>query len=625
MRDVPEAPGSLTGGWAAGVRERLTAWYAHSQHGVLDPDAFDEHSSKIVAARVPLSIVLRGAGRVFLLAYGVFSKSPTRLSRARLFGMVTISSIADATEIGWLRRSHSLGGRPRLARDVIETGAYAALLDDYTATSISGAPLLTEMAYRIGPASAALLLPHGVAAAVGRRSTRQPLALDSLYYLLVALVGGLGVRRSESERVRRHHAGRRAREEAIRDSAALTGRRRVALYALEEARHIGDTPLDAIGNLYPWLDLDDTPEGSPLRQVLENERERIWGGPAVVLRDAVERWSFEYGRKILRAADQVWEVAYDGRVGDVILTESQGEQLTAALTEFQPRGWLRLVPSGRTLFGAPVTVILQTAEKSVRATLLPDGPPSRFEFGDPTPAGPLLGALWAGAQATRAADHVAPRNTVPGVAAFLAAALRSDHLVRTRGARAHGRVITASVLAAAAQVAGVWREVKRTPARPNGTPRVPVASALIAPFVVTGFCWPSLTRRERVTAVAELATFVAIGTLALDRRKPVMLLLVNFVASPCAGAAGAVAYRRHAEADAAREEEAFDERLGEAVRRAAADAETAEWRLVGMAAAEATARLRSDLDPRVRARYQDSLQLVRDIALARVQDAAPVE
>ncbi|MCU1361459.1 MAG: hypothetical protein JWN99_2748, partial [Ilumatobacteraceae bacterium] len=244
------------------------------QLAVFDGDGFAENESLVLRARMPYITLMRGASVIYLLTYGTRGESTRR--RISVAGLGVASILASRAEIKSLAKSARRHALPRLIRDVTETTATSFMASAYTSASVSGAPLATELGFRMGPPATLLLVPHLLGAAVGRKASRQPMTFDQLVYLAIGLAGGVGIRHVEAQRVRQHRRVVDESRSAARLAGEAAGRRSVAFHKLatHDADLPGDTPHECIGNSRIALN-EPTREG-PLRQMLTNRRAQLW-------------------------------------------------------------------------------------------------------------------------------------------------------------------------------------------------------------------------------------------------------------------------------------------------------------------------------------------------------------
>ncbi|MGQ0823733.1 MAG: hypothetical protein ACT4OX_01670 [Actinomycetota bacterium] len=581
--------------------DALARWYANRQTAVLPRDIFEESESRIARDRARIFTLLRLGGRAFSLAHAGNQVSNPRLFRA----VVALSAIGDVIEGVTIHRAQRGYVHLRAGRDLAETVTHAAVGANLPGVSVSAAPLLIELSFRIGSPSAALAALHVGAAAVARRARRRDLRLDDLAFLGVALAGGLGLRRVESARVNMtFDRMRQAREDAGDLDARSSGRMR-AFYKRP------DGPAAEFPSYHEALftaasigcDKHVLPEDSALRRVLENRRPQLVAGEAAYLADALRQWADVNRRVHTTVSRQVADVVFEREsFQTVLLTRNQLASLRNSCERKKLAGDIAVTDVLHGILGDAValTVTEVAAGETKRHVIrLPaDRPSPWYGLSDAVPAGMTLGTIWAATQATRAADGFAIATALPGIGAFGTATILSQLMARyLPHEHAHPWSADAAILSAAVQLLAIARR-SSAPDRPDGYPRLPVQNALLCPAMVLGYVWPTLTQRSRIRLGVEVAAVCCAGIALMKSPRPWKHLFVNLACGPAVGFVGGRLYRSSVASDADR----VETRMLEEARRdfdiPALEEEAAEWRLIARAAGEALDHLKPRSDER---------------------------
>jgi len=611
--------GRQEGVWATARRAkaRADATMRRAQRAVFDDEAFTPGTSLLVRSRVPIMLLGRMAGRSSLLMSAL--KEPDQRRRHRFIVALSLGITMDVAEAYALRHTPRTLGKERAARDAVELVVYASALENYSGMGMSAAPLLAECGYRFGlngiASVAAVQLTSVIAA---RRLAHRRLDLDRLYWLLPAALGGLAVRRVEQRRTVEHVTMRDAVIGARAEQAALAGRRRVALEWIPELASFGDCAHDVFTNGAQAIDTSSLDPSSPLSVLVGGRRAALWPGASVDLGTLVQRWAFDYRREILKASDQVPDIDIDEPTRAVLVTSEQERRLVDALTALRPRRRLRVRTRTQRTYrhGAPIRLDIESDDTTKTLWLAAEAV-HKFGVADPTAAVALLGSLWAVGQSTRAADSIELRATLPGSAAFLASAALIEAGLRRRGSAFYGPTVALTLGAAAVQSTVVQRSIAGRPLAPDGSPRLPIQNALLAPAILVGFCWSSMSRGVRGGSVAGLVVLATAGTAALAPPRPWAELAAGCLGLPVIGALAAAAYRDHIERDALRESEAFDRAVTEQVQGFVVTGEADEWDLLEQAAEQALNTLDQGCDPDLLARWREGFTRLARYAQSR--------
>lgn len=587
--------------------ERLRSWWRAREAEVFDPVGTRPHGSSLLAARVPLHLALRGSCRLFLATE---TQGRTGLRRAAL----AACAAWDVAEAVRLRRDPRLRLGPRLVTDVADVAVWSAVTTrPYASVPILGTPLITETALRHQLAAAPVVAVHLAAVAVARRLAGKPLRPANLGYQVVALACGLGMRQAERAAAERVRAGLDAERRAAATTAAIAGRYRVAAgtYVVRDRPVNPHDVLSGVRLHFPSA--RDAP--SALRELAwggrKGDLEALAAERAVQLDTALRAWKRQANACRSALADQVLEMCLPEGHGMTLLSGDQVARLGAALEAGRKRGAVavRVVEASRP--GAQVVLDVDGS----RVELPADPPRTIVVRADPTPVAMLEGGiLWALLEATEAADDAPLWSTLPGAAGFAALALWSRRALRERGEAAHPRMLALSAAAALVQAVSVHGAVRGRPDRPDGTQRLPMQVALIAPSVVAGFCWPSLDRHTRQRTGALFAALAAVGLGLLEPPRWRRDLAVNALWLPAAFLP-ALAYRLGSDRDAERVRAEGHARQAHAADDAARHGERSEWEQILAACDEALASADSigpSARPTVERRLRDLHQLAEE-------------
>ena len=328
---------------------------------------------------------------------------------------------------------------------------------------------------------------------------------------------------------------------------------------------------------------------------------------------ALRAWKRQANGRRSALADQVLDPCLAEGHGMTLLSGDQVARLGTALDARRARGavTIRVVEASRP--GAQVVLDVDGA----RVELPADPPRTAVVRADPTPVAMLEGGiLWALLEATEAADDAPLWSTLPGAASFAALALWSRRALRERGEGAHPRMLALSAAAALVQAVSVHRAVRGRPDRPDGTQRLPMQVALIAPSVVAGFCWPSLDRHARQRTGALFAAVAGVGVALLEPPRWRPDLAVNVLWLPAAFLP-ALAYRLGSDRDAERARADGHVLHAQAADAAARDGEHREWAQILAACTEALASVES-IAPSARPTVERRLSDLRGLAEERL-------
>lgn len=598
------------------MQAALGSYADRFQLKVLDGASFSERDSLLVRTRVPVVGVMRATGAIYLSTYGSMGASRNR--RRVLLAMSAAGLAATAVEIQTLRRSSLRHALPRLLRDLAETSLSALVAPNYVSTSVSGAGLMTEMGFRAGLPASVLLAPHYAFAFAARRASRQALDAGYLVYLWIGLIGGVGLRRSQSARVRLHADAL----EAIRIAGQAAGRKAAAFAPIahvDDGVLFGPTSHECIGNMRTHLDPDPSVHQA-LTRIVSNEtgmnrRSELWAeSSSIFLSTSLEIIGFEINRTRIVLADHVTFVPDSESGRGEVLSASQHRELVKKVPQLPIRGTVRVGIRRQRLAtrlhlihdeGVEQVPIRRSASRVARSI-------------DPAAAATLVGTAWAAAQTTRSADSLPRVNALPGVAACSALALYAASTSR-REISNHSVLSLLALGAGVVQWAGAAPHSRRFPIRPDGTPRLPLQNALLLPALLLGYTWTSLTMQEKRLTSAMAGAFVAVGGLAIPAPRRWGHLGLNLATATLGAAVGGARFRRLADQDVQKENNDFDDLAQASQSKGAAEGEFDEWQLVRSAVNDARLCLRAGLPESLESRCQRCLDLIDQLALANIE------
>ena len=606
--------------WMREARHHLEAGFNRAQASVLSTEGFEERVSELIRLRAPLALAVRLSGRLMTLWEVRHARPDQRPRFIRL--LVAASLTADLFESGQLARRQGGFAKPRMFRELVELAIYAGSCDRYTGAGLAASPVIAELGFRSGVYALPCLLPYVGVVVFSRRRRGLRTDLDCLVYPIVATAACVFLRQSEIARVRRHERTRRAQLAAAHRSASTVGRRRVAALQLDADDLLGNTPIDAVGNTYTYLDraaYDELASDSALKQIVLNNRLRILEGEplseseAILASDCLERWQFKSRMRHTFLGQQVYVLNIGRDVAAVPLTADQGQQLHRYLDALELNGEVTVALEYSSGYGEPVSLRATTASGSHVVSLAGKRRATEFTLGNPAQAAALMTLCWSLQQMTKAGDDVAWRAAAPGVVSHVLLAVVTAANKRL-GDRAHPLVAGLSLAAATAQLAAISRSVRGTPNLPNGSPRLPVFHAASSPALFTGVLWRDLSRSARGAFIGGQLALLAGGICLLEKPRPLGSLVSRMAISTSSIIAGGYLYRHRIERELARERDHFHRVLGNTILEHADDGERTEWLLVANACAEARKLLSIDLPEPVRHRILRGLSDIESLA-----------
>lgn len=566
---------------------------------------WESQRSLLLRARVPFHLAFRGACRL-----RVAIEAEGRTSRRQ--AAVAASLAWDVVEAVRLARDLRLRLGPRLLADVADVAGWSAIRGRaHSVSPIVGVPLVTETALRHQWRAVPLVFAHLLTVSTARRLRNKPLRPADLGHQVVGLLFGLGLRRVERAGAERVWATFEAERQAAETTAAIAGHYQVA----RNTYLVGGEPLNP----------HDVLSGVRLHFPAARDEpsalhEFTWGGrksalealaaeQAVQLDTALRAWRRDTNCRRSALADQVLDPLLPEGEGMSLLSGEQVVELGRALDDLDLRGALAVRVAEATRPGARVVLVIN----GTRVVLPPDPLPTVELRADPTPVAILEGGvMWALLEATDAADAAPLWSVLPGVGAYAALAIWSRRVLRERGEAAHEAVLLLSALAALTQAVAVHAGIRGRPNRPDGTQRLPMQTALNAPAMAAGFCWPSLSpRARRRTALA----FGALGVLGLAMLEPPRWridLLGNTIWLP-AVFLPAVAYSAGGQQYAQRAQDDLYARHAKAVDDALRRGERDEWARIAEACTQALACIDS-VNPWARAAVEERLRDLHRLA-----------
>ncbi len=333
-----------------------------------------------------------------------------------------------------------------------------------------------------------------------------------------------------------------------RTSRWRTGRRSVAFHRLTTADSdlAGETPHECIGNSRRAL-IEPT-EGSALHRVITNRRAQLWEEEgSLSLELALRRYCI--ARRTASKLAHFLSFESDGFATDLILRPHQQRALVERLDELQLVGPYGV--SERFRGGAGQSIRLRlTGNGADRQLVLPPSD-ARWCSASPiqSPPPPLSGFVGPGQVTT--ADALPFRGTAGCWSHVDGVSCRRNCQARTMRRRRPSSGGSRSLL-----LASSWPQrhrARREPHRADGTPRLPIQNALLAPSLMGGYIWEGLSSGQKVSLASGAATTIGVGGMALARPRPLGVLAVNMVSANLAAWLGGRAYRRQIDLDLERE------------------------------------------------------------------------
>lgn len=565
------------------------------------PGAFpaDAQRTVLLQARVPFHLAFRAACRLRIAI-----EAEGRTSRRQA---AVVAALAwDVVEAVRLARDPRLRLAPRLFADVADVAGWsAACVRAHSVPPIVGIPLITETALRHRWRATPLVFVHLLAVGVARRVATRPLRPTDLGHQLVGLLFGVGLRRVERAGADRARASFETQRRAVETSAAIAGHYQVAreTYVVGEERVNPHDALSGIRLHFPSA--RDNP--SALHDFTWGGRkgalEALAAEQAVQLDTALRAWRRDTNCRRSALADQVLDPTLPEGHGMSLLSGDQVAELGRALDALDVRGALAVRVTEATRPGARVMLLVNGA----RVGLPPDPLPTVELRADPTPVAILEGGvMWALLEATDAADAAPLWSVLPGAGAFALLAVWCGRVLRERAEGAHEQVLLLSAVAAVLQAVVVHAGTRGRPDRPDGIQRFPMQTALNAPAMAAGFCWPSLDRRGRRRIVLAFGALGALGLAMLERPRWRVDLIGNTIWLP-AVFLPALAYSAGGDRNTQQAQAEIHARHAQAAEHALRRGEQEEWAHIAEACAEALACI-DTVDPCARATVEERLR-----------------
>lgn len=560
--------------WPQALRE-----WARKREAEVDAVGLSPQRAALLEARVPFHLAFRAACRLSIALSG---DGRTALRRTA----VVASAAWDVAEAVRLRRDPRLRVSRRLASDLADVAAWSAVSERaYPVVPTVGVPLVTETALRYQWAAAPLLLAHLAVAAGARKLAHKPLQPTNLGHLALALLFGMGLRRVERAGAERVRGSFDAEIRAAETTALIAGQYQVARnsYVVDGERLNPHDVLSGIRLHFPAARdrstaLHDFTWGGRKRAL-----ETLASEKAVQLDTALRAWKRDTNCRRSAVADQVLDPALPEGDGMTLLSGDQVGRLAEALDTLDLRGAAAVRVVEATRPGARVVLEVNGA----RVVLAPDPPRTTVLRADPAPVAILEGGiLWALLEATEAADAAPLWSVLPGIAAFSGLAAWARRALCERGEAAHEAIVSLSAGAALVQAAAVHAAIRGAPDRVDGSQRFPMQTALNAPTVLAGFCWPSLSTAAKWRTAAGFGALLALGVALLERPRWRADLVRNGVWLPALFATS-LAYAEAGSREAERARAEVQRLQAEAADAAVQRGERREWERIRTACAEA--------------------------------------
>ncbi len=456
----------------------------------------DVWESVVLEQRARFHASFRLAGRAFQIALARHAGAGRR--RLVLAGGCAVADIIGSWGLARSSRFH-LG--PRLVADAVDCAAWGLLAEQADASVLAGVPLALEAGIRMGwRATVVPAVTAGTGVAV-RRLAKRPGSVGSYRWHVVG--AGMGAIMRAYERAHHRAVGDQHQQhlQAQVHGYELAGKTAVAMGA--------DSVVDLLSRTMALLASvrGDASVAHMLATWKQQLAQRV-AGSAVFLGMALTSWQQAHNSRQQDLRSVVRLLLPEGD-GTVLLTAGQAGALSAALDAMGLRGdvEVEVVDRGEAMLPGRRRQLVVAGR---HVTLAPDREHRLAAF-DPGPLVLVLAALWS--LETMGSHHArtSPWASVPAALGGVALAWWAHDRVRALGARAHSRILVASLGLGAVQ-AVLSTATMRQARGADGVQRFPFVDAMTPAVVLLAFYGHELDRWRRALV---WAVVVGVGACCL--------------------------------------------------------------------------------------------------------------